>query len=189
MPENKNGCGRDVMACRRIKTDAGGTLLHVAHEAGAVAHEAGADEGIEAGVALALAGVGVDGCVLFGTTELLPEAGLPVAERGEVFFGGECTVVCGGIGIRIGSEEDAFGFGRCGSEAVLALQLLAGGGVLLPVPGMPYCVRLRCGFIDDATFVVAIGFAAVDDAASLERSANIADRVEVIDLCHIIYGL
>ena len=113
------------------------------------------------------------------------ETGLPVMERSEFFFGWRCGYrigrdigmsggVSSGISFGLGSEQDALGLGRGGFEAVPALQFPARGRVRFPVAWMPNGVRLRCGFIDDATFVVAIGFAAVNDAALLERAAYVA---------------
>jgi len=54
----------------------GGILLLKLH----LAHEAGADEGIKAGITLAPAGLRVNGCVRFGTTELPLKTGLPQCE-------------------------------------------------------------------------------------------------------------
>lgn len=165
-----------------------------------MAHEACADEGIKAGITLALACLGVDGCVRFGTTELLLEARLPVTEGGKVFFGRHCGHsigrdvgmsggVSGSIGIGLGGEKDAFGLDGSGFEAVLALQFLACGGVALPVTRMADGVRFGSGLVDDATFVVAINFAAVDDATLAEGAADVADRVLIVDGSHIIYDL
>ena len=55
----------------------GCTLLHFAQEAGA-------NEGIEAEVDLALVCVRVDGCFGFAFLQLRVEAVLPITERGEV---------------------------------------------------------------------------------------------------------
>lgn len=151
---------------------------------GHFAHEACADEGIEAGITLALARLGVDGCVGFGSTELLLETGLPHLQRGEVFGGGKGTIMCGGIGFGLGGEKDALGLGRGSLETVLTLQFLAGGGIAFPVARMADGVRFGSGLVDDATFVVAVLLAAVDDAAFLERAAYVADRIEIVDRCH-----
>ena len=154
-----------------------GRLLHLAHEACA-------DESIKAGITLALAGLRVDGCFRFGTTELLPETVLPIVERGEVFFGGESAVVGSSIRLRIGGEKDALGLSRGCFEAVLTLQFLAGCGVAFPVTRMTDGVSLGSGLVDDATFLVAICFAAIDDAAFAKRTADVADGVFIIDSCH-----
>ena len=155
-----------------------GWLLHFAHEACA-------DESIETGIALTFARHGVYGCVRLSTTELILEAGLPVAEDVEVFFGRERTVMSSGISFGLGSEQDAFSLGRSSFEAVLTLQFLAGSRVALPVARMADSIGFGSGLIDDATFVVAIGFSAVDDTAFAEGAADVADRVLVINSCHI----
>ena len=101
-------------------------LLHLAHEAGA-------DEGIEAEVDLALVGGRVNGSFGFGFLQLGFEAVLPVTERGEVFGRGRSGLgvrrgirmggcVSSGIGFGVERQEDAFGLGASLFETELMLQ-------------------------------------------------------------------
>ena len=92
--------------------------------------------------------------------------------------------VSSGISLGLGCEKDALGLGRGCLEAVLTLQFLACCGVALPVARMVDGISFGSGLVDDATFVVAIGLAAVDDTAFAESAANVADRVLIVDSSH-----
>ena len=163
-------------------------LLHLAHEAGA-------DEGIEAEVDLALVGGRVNGSFGFRLLQLGFEAVLPVTERGEVFGGrrsgtgvrrgirmGGC--VSGSIGFGVERQEDAFGLGAGLLETELMLQFLARGGFLLPVAGIHDLVRLVHAHAFDTAVGVTEGFAAVDSAVFGVRAVHLTDVVVVNCFCH-----
>ena len=172
--------GRTDIRCRangrRMSGNDGGChaairyLLHLAHEAGA-------DEGIKAGITLAPARLGVNGSIRLGTAELPLKTVKPHLQGGKGLLGGLFSVVRGGIRLGIGGEKDAPSLGRSRLEAVLTLQFPAYSRVLLPVTRMADGIGLGSGLVDDATLIVAVLLAAVDDAASLERAADVADRI------------
>ena len=135
------------------------------------AEEAGADEGIEAEVLLALAGFGVNGCIGFGLVQLGFETGLPLLERGKFF--------------ERGRMKDLVRLGAGLFETELVLQFFALCRVLLPVARVLYLVGFRLRHAFDAAFGVTIGFAAADGAAFGVRAVQLTDGVFEYCSCHV----